>query len=155
MCLNIDVMRLVKLLVLVCLVAPISAQMNADAFASELRKEYGPSVHREVFKIPAGEMVVDFAANGHVCKIQLPPVGPVRGQPGVRSPQGLDDFLLNLVPIAMRGKELKSLVIQASRIAISTVEYERVSISESSEGARRTGVIVTFKNETCEPAITP
>jgi hypothetical protein len=53
------------------------AQVDGTWLASELRAKYGPPLAREVLTgRPGIEMVVDYAANGHICRIQLPPVGP-------------------------------------------------------------------------------
>jgi len=83
-------------------------QLDGAKFAGDLRAKYGPPLAREVFVVlPGVEMVVDYAANGNVCRIQLPPTGPDRRQPGVTTPQAIDDFLAELLPPAMRGKELR------------------------------------------------
>src|SRR6185436_16287964 len=82
------------------------AQVDGAWLASDLRAKYGPPLAREVFTgRPGIEMVVDYAANGHVCRIQLPLVGPGR-EPGLKTAQAIDDFLAELIPLTMRGKEL-------------------------------------------------
>lgn len=72
---------------------------------------------------PGIEMVVAYAANTRVCRIQLPAMAPSR-QPGVESAQATEDFLLELVPLAMRGKRaaavdgnLRSAVHVGGRVA--------------------------------------
>lgn len=125
------------------------AQMDASKFATDLRATYGPPLTRETFMIPAGEMVVDYSTNGHVCRIQLPPVAPDDRQPGVKSAKALDDFLLKLVPPSLRGKELRKLYMAMGAPAASMIEYENVTISEVFQDRLRTGVTVTFKNESC------
>jgi len=125
------------------------AQIDAPAFASDLRAKYGPPLARETFMArPDLEMVVDYAANGHVCRIQLPAVGPSR-EPGVKTAQAVDDFLAELVPLTMRGKELGRMVEALGLPSVSIVKYENVTISETRQGERRTGVAVSFKNEEC------
>ena len=94
-------------------------------------------------------MIVDYAASGHVCRIQLPPFGPSSRQPGVTSTQAIDDFLVELVPPAIRGKELRRMMMAMGLQSISMVEYENVTIAELLNGSTRTEVTVTFKNETC------
>lgn len=54
------------------------AQFDAGGFATDLRATYGPPLVREVFAIPAGEMAVEYATSGHVCRIHLP------GKKGIR-----------------------------------------------------------------------
>lgn len=131
----------------------VSAQFDADKFAAGLRANYGPPLNREVFLVPAGEMVVDYAANGHACGIQLPAVGPEEGR-SVRSPKAVDDFLLKLLPLSMRGKELGRMVEMFGLPGVRITLYENVTISELLEGQRRTGVTVTFTKEKCQDHLT-
>jgi hypothetical protein len=125
------------------------AQVDGAGFARDLRTKYGPPLARETFTGRHGiEMVVDYAANGHVCKIQLPPIAPGR-EPDVRTPQAVDDFLAELVPLKIRGKELRRLVESFGVPSVSKVEYESVVIAEAFQDRRRTGVTVTFTKEEC------
>lgn len=129
------------------------AQIDGTKFANDLRTNFGPPLARETFTVRTGfEMIVDYAANGHACKIQLPPVGPGR-DPGVSSPQAIDEFVSELVPLAMRGKELRRWAAIAGTISVLMVEYENVTIAESLQGQRRTGVAVTFAGEACRERI--
>jgi hypothetical protein len=82
------------------------------------------------------------------CRVNLPPVGPSRDA-RVSTPQVIDEFIAGLVPMAMRGKELGRFVTVMGMISISTVEYENVSISETLQDRRRTGLTVTFTKEMC------
>jgi hypothetical protein len=127
----------------------LSAQFDADKFAAALRANFGPPLAREVFLVPAGEMVVDYAANGHACRIQLPAVGPEEGS-NVRSPKAVDDFLLKLLPLSMRGKELGKMAQAVGLPGVLTTLYENVTISELLQGQRRTGVTATFTKEKCQ-----
>jgi hypothetical protein len=125
------------------------AQIDGAGFARDLRTKYGPPLARETFTgRPGIEMVVDYAANGHVCRIQLPPVGP-GPEPGVRTPQAVDDFLSELVPLKMRGKELRRSLEYVGALSVSRVEYENVAIADTLQAQRRTGVTVTFTKEEC------
>jgi hypothetical protein len=124
------------------------AQSDPAAFATNLRAQYGPPLHRETFRIPAGEMLVDYGLNGHVCRIQLPPTAPEEGT-NVISPTALDNFLLKLVPMSMRGKEVRRMLIATGLPMMQTIEYENVTISEALQGSVRTSVTVAFKNESC------
>jgi hypothetical protein len=134
---------------LIAFTFPAFAQIDASRFAAELRASYGPPLAREVFTVPAGEMVVDYATSGHVCKIQLPAMAPEEGRPGVKSTRALDDFLLKLLPLTMRGKELRKMAEQQGLASVLATEYENVTISEVSQGQGRTGVTVIFTNEKC------
>jgi hypothetical protein len=125
------------------------AQFDAGGFATDLRAKYGPPLMREVFTIPAGEMAVDYATSGDVCRIRLPGIGPEEGRLGVSSPKGIDDFLLKLFPLTMRGKELRQMVFQSGLISVWSTEYENVTISKASNGQGPTDVTVIFTNEKC------
>lgn len=126
------------------------AQVDGAEFAADLRAKYGPPLARETFTArPGVEMIVDYAANGHVCRIQLPPVGPSR-DPNVKTPQAIDDFLSDLVPMNIRGKERSRMLEATGLPSVSIIEYENVVIAEEFQKQRRTGVRVTFKHETCQ-----
>jgi hypothetical protein len=126
------------------------AQIDGAKFASDLHTKYAPPLARETFSVPAGEMVIDYAANGHVCKIQLPPAGPDAQRPGVTSTQAVDDFLLELVPLTTRGKELRRWSASTGMNFTLAVEYENVVIAEGHRNEQtRTGVTVTFLKEQC------
>ena len=125
------------------------AQFDAGGFATDLRAKYGPPLAREVFAIPAGEMAVDYATSGHVCRINLPGIGPEEGHSGVSSHKGIDDFLLKLLPLTLRGKELRQMAFQSGVNSIFSTEYENVTISAASNGQGPTGVTVIFTNEKC------
>jgi hypothetical protein len=95
-------------------------------------------------------MVVDYAANGNVCRIQLPAIAPESSRPGVESVRAMDDFILGLAPLALRGKELRRWASTMGQVSLLTVEYENISISRMSQGATPGGVTVTFKAEQCQ-----
>jgi hypothetical protein len=132
------------------LAVPAFAQIDGARFASDLRTKYGPPLARETFIARQDiEMIVDYAANGSVCKIQLPPVAQVP-ESNVKTPKAVDDFLAELVPLTIRGKVLQRLHEATGLPSVSIVEYENVTISGMFQGQRRTGVTVTFKNEECQ-----
>jgi hypothetical protein len=135
----------------------VSALAQADwaGFATGLRSKYGPPLLRETFAVkPALEMVVDYAANGNVCRIQLPPMGPDL-RPGVQSGQAIDNFLAELLPLTMRGKEQRRFLMATGAPSVSIVEYENVTIAENFQGDRRTGVTATFTKEQCRDQAAP
>ena len=130
-------------------VAPAIAQIHGRDLSAELRAKYGPALKRETFLIPAGEMIVDYGATGRVCRISLPPMAPDNRQPGMKSAKAMDDFLLELIPSAQRGKELGRGVTMMGAPGISSVRYENVTITEMLQGQERTGITVTFPRESC------
>jgi hypothetical protein len=122
------------------------AQTGPAEFAAGLRSKFGPPLLRETFTVmPGVEMVVDYAANGNVCRIELPPRAPEPDRSGVRSGRAMDEFLKELIPLALRGKELGSLMSATGTNSLTTVvTYENLAIARSS--AR---VTVTFPKEQC------
>ena len=131
------------------LALPAFAQFDAVRFASGLRAKYGPPLARETFVVrPGMEMIVDYAGNGDVCRIQLPPIAPER-ESNVMTSKALDDFVAELVPLTIRGKELRRLYEAMGLPAMLTVEYENVTISELLQGKRRTAVTIAFKSAEC------
>ncbi len=138
--------RRMKAKVLVPLLAvfvglPAMAQFDADSFAANLRARYGhgPLLDKEtLFPRPDVEITVDFAANGHVCRIQIPPF--------VKSGE---DLLTELVPLDIRGRELNRLSTAVGAPSVSSIQYENLTISESWQGDRQTGTTVIFPKEAC------
>ena len=126
------------------------AQVGGDQFAVDLRAKYGPALSRQTFVVPAGEMVVDYALNGNVCSIHLPAMAPDKQRPGVFSTKAMDDFVLELAPLTLRGNESGRGATAAGSLSMSFVAYENVTISEEANATGRTGVTVTFKNEKCQ-----
>jgi hypothetical protein len=127
-----------------------SAQAGGTQYTNDFRSKYGPALPRETFLAKPGiEMVVHFAANGHVCKIELPPTGPVAVN-GAWSNRAVDDLVAELVPLRSRGRELSQMAQVFSLQSISTVEFENVSISESFQGTDRTRVTIAFAKEVCQ-----
>jgi hypothetical protein len=75
--------------------------------ASQLRAKYGPPLARETFTVsPRFEIVVDYAPNQQVRSINLPGTAP--DQSGGSAAERVDEALLELAPISMRGKEISS-----------------------------------------------
>jgi hypothetical protein len=131
------------------------AQIDGFQFATEMRAKYGPPLARETFTARPGiEMIVDYAANGHVCRIQLPAIAPSR-DPKVSTPQAIDEFVSELVPLGIRGSELRRMIMMMGLPAVSIIEYQYVTIAESLIGQKRTGVTVTFTKEQCRDQPAP
>src|ERR1017187_7776476 len=122
------------------------AQIDSSRFASDLRAKYGPPLARETFTARPG---MQLRREWPRMQNRTPPVGPGR-EPGVKTGQAVDDFLLELAPLTMRGKELQKFYQAMGALSMSSVEYENVIISESLQGSRRTGITVLFRNEACQ-----
>jgi hypothetical protein len=125
---------------------PAVAQFDAAEFAVNLLARYGHGIPlpTETLALGSGvEIVVNFAANGHVCSIQLPPTKPAF------TAQSGEDVLTELVPLDMRGRERGRLFGATGAPSVSSIRYENVTISESWQGERQTGTIVIFPKEEC------
>jgi hypothetical protein len=95
--------------------------------AEMLRAKYGPPQGSKFTISPGFEIVVEWEPDGQVRRIEFPRIAP--DAMGASTAQRVDEVLLELVPISMRGKELGSGV---KRFGISTKNtyYEHVMIIE-------------------------
>jgi len=120
--------------------------------ASQLRAKYGPAKYgaplvREIFIISPGfEIVVDYAPDEQVKRIELPGTAP--DDSGVSTPQRVDEALLELVPMSMRGKEISSGLWRVPYYNKHT-RYEHVIIIEQEDPSvldQRRSVTVLFRD---------
>jgi hypothetical protein len=119
------------------LALPALAQLNSAG----LRAKFGAPLNRETFHVRAGlDIAVDYGRNQQVCTIEIP-VLPAQND--------TDEFLAELVPDSVRGKELSRMMSQMGLAWASTVEYEHVTISETGHGDTRHATTVRFKTEGC------
>jgi len=130
---------------------PAVAQLNSSA----LRSKYGPPLNRETFHMPEGfDLVVDYDAANQACKMVVPALMPTNAKVSnsEEMKKRMYDFLADLVPAAMRGKELRRGAFMSGMISISSVQYEHVTIDElqyaNQPFGRDNTITVTFKN--CE-----
>ena len=129
---------------------PGVAQLNSSA----LRSKYGPPLNRETFHMPAGfDLIADYDAANQVCKLKVPALMPTNEQVSnaAAMKRRMYDFLADLVPAAMRGKELNRGAFMSGLISWSSVEYEHVTIIEAQVGdpfGRDNTITVTFNQ--CE-----
>jgi hypothetical protein len=126
-------------LALGCLLLALPALAQLDSGA--LRAKFGEPLNRETFRVRTGlDMAVDYGASGQVCAIEIP-VLPTQ--------KDTDEFLAELVPDSMRGKELSRMMSQMGLAWASFVEYEHVTIVGSGHGDTRDPTSVRFKTEGC------
>jgi hypothetical protein len=115
----------------------------------QLRAKYGPPLERETFTISPGfQIIVDYGPDQQACRLELP-----LDRPGGSRKQ-VDDILLELVPMSMRGKEIRSMFQSFGVQSIKSTEYEHVIISEPQDPEApgpRTGVSVVFKSSATSP----
>src|ERR1700693_5264971 len=84
---------------------PAAAQLDSSA----LRSKYGPPLNRETFHMPAGfDLIVDYDAANQACKMEVPALMPTNAKVGnsQEMKKRMYDFLADVVPAAIRGKEL-------------------------------------------------
>jgi hypothetical protein len=141
-------------LFVLCLFSALPAIAQLDSAA--LRVKFGEPLHREVFHLPQGfDLIVDYGAGNQVCKLQVPadPPPPPNTSGAFNGRQQMQDFLADLVPDSIRGKELSRHSEQLGLASISVVEYEHLTIDqfyhpESPQGGT---ISVRFKNKACKP----
>jgi hypothetical protein len=127
----------------------------AQVDASTLRAKFGTPVSREVFTVRPGiEMIVDYSLTGnHACRLELPGLAPMPADAptgvGINTKKPIDDLLVEIVPLSMRGKEGASFCMSTGINARCSTDYENLSILESLNAGRRTAVIVKFKIAGC------
>jgi hypothetical protein len=72
--------------------------------AEVLRAKYGPPHGRKFTVSPGFEIEVEYAPDGQVRGIEFPGTAPDAN--GASTPQRVDEVLLELVPMSMRGREI-------------------------------------------------
>ena len=99
-------------------------------------------------------MIVDYGVGNQVCKLMLPALMPTNEKVRRASEmkQRMSEFLMELVPDSMRGKEAGQLTSVMSLTSQTSVEYEHVTISELKHADRPLNdtLTVTFKNDNCK-----
>lgn len=137
----------------VLLTVPAMAQLDSSA----LRAKYGPPLHRETFRMPAGfDVIVDYDAGNQVCEIHVPALMPTKEKiaRAAEMKQRMYDFLADLVPGSMRGDKVQQLVEGVNAISIDITQYQHLTIVEVEHAGDPFGkdntITVTFKNENCQ-----
>jgi hypothetical protein len=138
-----------------CLGVASSAFAQLDT--SALRAKFGSPLNRETFHIPAGfDLVVDYGAGNQVCKLEVPPLMPTdkKVQNSAVMKQRMYDFLAEVVPASIRGKELMRGATQMGLATMSWIEYENITIGEFQHGdqafSKDHTITVTFKSYGCQ-----
>ena len=107
--------------------------------------------------MPAGfDLIVDYrTGTALVCKLEVPalmPRDPAKISSTTELRQRMHDFLADLVPATMRGKEITRLYEQFGLPSLVVTEYEHVTVSEGQNDSQpETGTItIKFKNAGCQ-----
>jgi hypothetical protein len=137
-----------------CLGFASSAFAQLDT--SALRAKFGSPLNRETFHIPAGfDLVVDYGSGNQVCELEVPALMPTdeKVQNSAVMKQRMYDFLVEVVPASMRGKELGRMAQQMGTISLTSIDYEYVTVSELQGADQHHGTItVRFKSYDCQRA---
>jgi hypothetical protein len=137
-------------LALGCLLLALPALAQLDSAA--LRAKFGAPLNRETFHMPQGfDLTVDYGAGNQVCKLAVPadPPPPPNASGPFNARRQMQDFLADLVPDSIRGKELNRFMMSTGAFsAVSSTEYEHVTISQSESGRNDT-IHVIFKDPAC------
>jgi hypothetical protein len=157
-----------KLNCLLCFLAlalPASAQLDS----AQLRVKFGAPLSREIFRVPPGfDLVADYGVDHQVCKLQVPALMPTGAglatnfgyypyNTDANKVQNTDEmrqkmyaFLAELVPGAMRGKEMgREAGMTGAFSGHSAVIYEHVTITQTESGSNDT-ITVQFKDAACQ-----
>ena len=143
-------------LLVLCLAFAVSAFAQLDSAA--LHAKFGIPLNRETFHMPAGfDLVVDYGANRQVCKLQVPALMPTTESVAyaVVMKHRMYDFLTDLVPDSMRGKELNRGIMAMGATSMRFVEYENVMVNELDAGPfnHDNTITITFKRDDCRTAV--
>jgi len=145
-------LRLVQLLVC-CFSFAVPAVAQLDSTA--LRMKSGTPLNRETFHMPAGfDLIVDYGSSNQVCRLQVPALMPTTEQVSNSEvmKQRMYDFLGELVPASMRGKELRRMSQAMGLVSLFSIEYEHVTVRELQIGqpfSQDNTITVTFENDGC------
>jgi hypothetical protein len=137
-------------LALGCLLLALPALAQLDS--ASLRAKFGAPLTRETYRLQQGfDLTVDYNAANQVCKLAVP--AEMQLQPNASGPfnprKQMQDFLGDLVPDSMRGKDIRRFAgMTGASSAVSSTEYEHVTISQSHSGRNDT-IAVIFHNGGC------
>jgi hypothetical protein len=129
------------------LLVALPALAQLDSYT--LRAKFGAPLNRETFHMPQGfDLTVDYGAGNQVCKLEVPAeMPPQPNVSGAFNPrQQMQDFLADLVPPSMRGKEVRRMLMSFGLPSVSYTEYEHVTIVEPSPGET---ITVRFMDADC------
>ena len=148
--------NLVQVLVLCSSFMPSAA---AQLDSAMLHAKYGMPLNREVFHMPEGfDLVVDYGANTQVCKLQVPALMPTteRVSNATVMKQRMYDFLAELVPASIRGKELNRGIMAMGASSLVFVIYENVTVNELQMGepfSHDNNIAMSFKRDDCRSTV--
>jgi hypothetical protein len=137
-----------------CLGFTLTAAGQLDS--SGLRAKYGVPLDREIFRMPAGfDLIVDYGASHQVCRLEVPALMPSKEKISNLSTmkQRMYDFLSELVPSAVRGKESGRIMGVEGMISLLTIQYEHVTVNQMEHANEPFGnntIVVAFHDIPCQ-----
>ena len=132
-----------------CLASSAFSQINATTLRAKYGTplDYGQAPNTETFNVRNNiEIVGNYGPGAQVCRIELPRIGPTEDQVSSAAKQRLNQVLDELVPLSIRGKEIRSMQSQMGLLWAHWTEYENLTIVEVGP---RTKITVTFKGDGC------
>lgn len=102
------------------------------------------------------DLVVDYGPSQQVCALEVPALMPANDKEKVSNTsvmkQQMYAFLADLVPAAMRGKELQRMLQLMGAFSVEVAEYEHVVVSEAQNANQPLGgkITVRFTNDECK-----
>ena len=136
-------------LFVLCLFCALPAAAQLDSYT--LLAKFGAPLNRETFHIPQGfDLTVDYGAGNQICKLTVPadPPTSTNASGAFNGRQQMRDFIVDLVPASISGKELRRMMAQFGIVSMSITEYEHVTITES-DHAQGDTITVSFNDPTC------
>jgi hypothetical protein len=129
----------------------------------ELHNRYGLSDLERFTVRPGITATVQYGADHLACQIKIEPYRSIIGQYAQPSPlissQEVSEIIEELVPSAMRGKEISNASFQSSACGVGNVnEFENVVLSRSMSPCRAPNVVqdssaqIIFKRDICPKA---
>jgi len=100
------------------------------------------------------DLVVDYGPSQQACTLEVPALMPTKDNPANSSvmKQRMYEFLADLVPASVRGKELRRMLVAMGANSVEFVEYEHVMVSEAQNANEPFGgtITVRFKRDECK-----
>ena len=146
-----------RLFIVMLFVAYLAVMPSQAQTPNKLRKKYGAPDNKGHYVVrPDIVIAAALADDQQPCKIIVKPQESStlrESASNVMKSDTVTEVLDELMPVDQRGKHLRSIIFNASCAAMSTVEYERVSINRALTcvlGGGVTSAEIRWKARTCK-----
>jgi hypothetical protein len=126
-----------------------------DSFA--VRAKLGVPLNRETFHLPQGfTLIADYGSASQLCRVEVPALMPAKATAVSNTDdmnRKMHEFLLDLIPLSQRGKELRRSAMISGIVSVTVTEYEKLDVSELNVGdpmSRDWRITIVFKDDRCE-----